>query len=95
MGAAARGANKKEKYPKEGKENPKSEQNDRVHPGWVPVVVFAGMLLLRVVQSLFPWRGAWVEMWRPKDVSLFSPCLLVREFGGCLKCLISVAVLMT
>ena len=47
MGAVARGANKKEKYPKEGKENPKSEQNDRVHPGWVPGctqpdVVFVG-----------------------------------------------------
>ena len=46
MGTAA---NKKEKCPKEGKEDQKREQKERVHPGLVPGVVFVGLLLLPVV----------------------------------------------
>lgn len=49
MGIAARAANKTEKYPKEGMEDPKSEQKKKVHSRRAPVLVVAGLLLLPVV----------------------------------------------
>lgn len=47
MRTAAGAANKKEKCPKEGKEDPKNKQKEKVHSCWVPVI--AGLFLLLVV----------------------------------------------
>lgn len=49
MGTAVGAASKQEKYPKEGKEDPKSEQKEKVRYCWVSVVVSVGLVLLPVV----------------------------------------------
>lgn len=39
MGTASGVPTKKEKCPKVGKENPKREQKDRIHPGRAPAIL--------------------------------------------------------
>ena len=55
MGTATGAASKKEKGPKDGKDNTKGEQEERVHPGWAPLVVLEALLSPTVLFP-FPWH---------------------------------------
>lgn len=63
-GIAVGVTSKKEKYPKEGKEDGERKQKERAHPQRVSVVVFAGLFLLHAVPT--PFRRGWGRSERTK-----------------------------